>query len=151
MADNLPSYEEQPIAVSMSAELVDAYRDLEAKLKDEVAKLLRRGNHQLLSGMLHALLAYPDFPYDWQQSATTKVVGSLQVATPPTLDRDTLWPKERKLLEILAAEKAQHRQCWVFACYTRTHPVLARLEQIIGNAGFTCESARRRQGSHTAP
>ena len=62
VAENLPSYEEQPIAVSMSAALVDAYRDVEAKLKDEVAKLLRRGNHQLLSGMLHALLAYPDYP-----------------------------------------------------------------------------------------
>ena len=62
VAENLPSYEEQPIAVRMSADLTDAYRRCEAKLKDAVAQLLRRGNHQLLSGMLHALLAYPDYP-----------------------------------------------------------------------------------------
>ena len=59
------------------------------------------------------------------------------VTTPPTLDRNTLWPKERKLLEILAEEKNQGRQVWVFACYTNTHPVLARLEKIIRDAGHS--------------
>ena len=62
VADNLPSYEEQPIAVRMGADLMEPYRKVEADLKDAVAQLLRRGNHQLLSGMLHALLAYPDYP-----------------------------------------------------------------------------------------
>ena len=61
----------------------------------------------------------------------------MHVATPPTLDRETLWPKERKLLEILRQEKEQSRQSWVFACYTNTHPVLGRLEKIIQDAGFT--------------
>ena len=137
VAENLPSYEEQPVSVGMSADQVDAYRDVEAKLKDEVAKLLRRGNHQLLSGMLHALLAYPDYPYDWQPIGYNECGRFVHVTTPPTLNRETLWPKERKLLEILATEKAQRRQCWVFACYTNTHPVLGRLEKIIGNAGYT--------------
>ena len=137
VAENLPSYEEQPIAVSMSAALVDAYRDVEAKLKDEVAKLLRRGNHQLLSGMLHALLAYPDYPWDWQPIGYNEGGRFVHVTTPPTLDRDTLWPKERKLLDILRQENGQSRQSWVFACYTNTHPVLGRLEKIIRDAGLT--------------
>jgi hypothetical protein len=53
------------------------------------------------------------------------------------LDANCLWPKERKLLEILRQEKAQGRQCWVFCVYTSTHPVLERLEKIIKQAGFT--------------
>ena len=137
VAENLPSYEEQPIAVRMSADLMEAYQDVEGKLKGAVAQLLRRGNHQLLSGMLHALLAYIDFPYDWPAIGYTENGRFVHVTTPPTLDRNTLWPKEKKLLEILAAEKAQGRQCWVFACYTNTHPVLGRLEKIIRDAGYT--------------
>ena len=61
----------------------------------------------------------------------------VSVTTPPTLDRDTLWPKERKLLEILAEEKAQGRQVWTFCTYTSTHPVLGRLEKIIQEGGYT--------------
>ena len=137
VAENLPSYEEQPIAVSMSADLADAYRKVEADLKDEVANLLRRGNHQLLSGMLHALLAYPDYPWDWSDIGYNEGGRFVHVTTPPTLDRDTLWPKERKLLEILRQENGESRQSWVFACYTNTHPVLGRLEKIIRDAGLT--------------
>ncbi len=112
VAENLPSYDEHPTAVSMNGDLMEPYRDMEAKLKDEVAKLLRKGNHQLLSGMLHALLAYPDYPYDWPAIGYVEKGGGphgrfVHVVTPPTLDRDTLWPKEKKLLEILAAERAR--------------------------------------------
>ncbi len=125
----------------MSADLAEPYRDVEAKLKDAVAQLLRRGNHQLLSGMLHALLAYPDYPYDWKTIGYVDGNGGptafVAVTTPPTLDRNTLWPKERKLLEILAEEKAQGRQGWIFCTYTSTHPVLGRLEKIIQEAGYT--------------
>ena len=62
VAADLPSYDEHPTSVRMSAELAEPYRDMEAKLKDAVAQLLRRGNHQLLSGMLHALLGLSRLP-----------------------------------------------------------------------------------------
>jgi hypothetical protein len=118
--------------------LAGPYRQLEADLKDEVAKLLRRGSHQLLSSMLHALLAYPDYPYDWKSIGYRDRSGSFVAVTePPRLDKGTLWPKERKLLEILRRENGQGRQCWVFAVYTDTHPVLGRLERIIRDAGLT--------------
>jgi hypothetical protein len=142
VAEDLPSYDEHPTPMRMNAELAEPYREVEAKLKDAVAQLLRKGNHQLLSGMLHALLAYPDFPYDWKTIGYVDGSGGpngrfVSVTTPPTLDRDTLWPKERKLLEILAEEKAQGRQVWTFCTYTSTHPVLGRLEKIIQEAGHT--------------
>lgn len=141
VAADLPSYHEHPTPVSLTHDLEKPYREMEGKLKDAVAGLLRRGNHQLLSGMLHGLLAYPDYPYDWRPIGYVDKKGGpngrfVLVATPPTLDRNTLWPKEKKLLEILRQEKAQCRQCWVFAVYTDAHPVLERLERTIRNAGF---------------
>ena len=83
VAADLPSYDEHPTPVRMSAELAEPYREMEAKLKDAVAELLRRGNHQLLSGMLHALLAYPDYPYDW------KTIGYVDGNGGPTGDSCT--------------------------------------------------------------
>lgn len=141
VAADLPQYDEQPIPVRMSPSLEEPYRKMEGELKEAVAKLLRRGNHQLLSGMLHGLLAYPDYPYDWEPIGYVAKNGSggrfVPVSTPASLDKTTLWPKERKLLEILAQEKAQGRQCWVFCVYTSTHPVLERLEKVVKDAGFT--------------
>ena len=142
VAEDLPAYDEHPTAVRLGADLMEAYRALEGKLKEAVADMLRRGNHQLLSGMLHALLAYPDHPFGWQPIGYMEKNGGpngrfVHVTTPPTLDRDTLWPKEKKLLEILNEEKAQNRQCWVFCVYTNTHPVLERLEKVVRDAGFT--------------
>ncbi len=141
VAADLPAYNEQPTPVHMNPGLAGPYREMEGKLKAAVAELLRRGNHQLLSGMLHALLAYPDCPYDWKPIGYTDAKGRFVTAfvraTPPTLDRNTLWPKEHKLLEILRQEKAEGRQCWVFCVYTNSHPVLQRLEKIVQQAGFT--------------
>jgi SNF2 family DNA or RNA helicase len=142
VAEDLPEYDEHPTPVRMSPELAVPYRQTEEKLKDAVAQLLRRGNHQLLSGMLHALLAYPDYPYDWKTIGYVDGSGGphgrfVPVTMPPTLDRATLWPKERKLLEILAEEKDQGRQVWTFCTYTNSHPVLGRLEEVIRNAGHT--------------
>lgn len=141
VAADLPAYGEQPIPVRMSPGLEESYRKIEGELKEAVARLLRRGSHQLLSAMLHGLLAYPDHPYDWEPIGyVEKRTGSegrfVTVTTPPNLDRDTLWPKERKLLEILTEEKAHGRQFWVFCVYTSTHPVLERLEKVVQDAGF---------------
>jgi SNF2 family DNA or RNA helicase len=138
VASDLPTYHEHPISVGMSADLGEPYREMEAKLKDAVKDLLRKGSHQMLSAMLHALLAYPDYPYDWKPVGYPDEHGRfVTVACPPTLDKGTLWPKEKRLLEILRQEKSQGRQCWVFAVYTASHPVLARLENIIRQAGLT--------------
>ena len=102
VAADLPPYDEHPTPVRMSAELAEPYREMEGKLKDAVARLLRRGNHQLLSAMLHALLAYPDFPYDWKPIGYVEKAAALSTSSRRPLSTAThLWPKERKLLEIL--------------------------------------------------
>ena len=137
VAENLPSYEEQPIAVHMGAESDGTLPGFGREAQGRRGPAFAAGQPPASVGMLHALLAYPDYPWDWQAIGYNENGRFVHVTTPPTLDRDTLWPKERKLLEILAAEKAQNRQSWVFACYTNTHPVLGRLEKIIQDAGYT--------------
>ena len=150
VAADLPPYSEHPTAVELGPVLSGPYREVEEKLKAAVKNLLRKGNKQLLSPMLHCLLAYSDYPYDWPLIGYVdrKDVPNgrfVPVVSPPTLDKNIIWPKERKLLEILAAEKAQSRQCWVFACYTDKHDVLGRLETIVRQAGFRVKVLRAEQ------
>ena len=141
VAADLPAYDEHPTPVRMSVELEEPYRRMEADLKEAVKELLRKGSHQLLSAMLHALLAYPDYPYNWKPVGYVDKTGRFVTVTcPPTLNSNCLWPKEKELLEILRQEKAQGRQCWVFCVYTSTHPVLDRLEKIVNDAGFTVKT-----------
>ena len=116
VAADLPQYDEHPTPVRMSADLAGPYREMEGKLKDAVAELLRRGNHQLLSGMLHALLAYPDYPYDWKPIGYVDGKGGphgrfVLVTTPPTLDKATRsGPRNGSCWRSWPQEKAQGRQ-----------------------------------------
>jgi len=108
---------------------------------------LRKGSTQLLSKMLHALLAYCDFPYDWETISYVDHRDGpngrwIPVVTPPTLDRSVLWPKERELLKILTAARATGRQVWTFVSYTHEHDVLGRLEAVIQRAGFRVKILR---------
>jgi len=141
---DLPGYDELLVPVEISPSMAGPYRSMEATLTDAVKELLRKGSHKMLSKMLQALLAYPDYPYDWPEIgyvATGKDNGPngryVFVTQPPTLDRNSTWAKEKELLKIIATEKSQGRQCWVFCVYTKTHPVLHRLEQVIREAGHT--------------
>jgi hypothetical protein len=149
VADDLPPYEEIVAPVKMSPLMAPVYDEIEKKLKDAVKQLMKKGSGKLLGPMLHCLLAWPDYPYDWKEIGyvdRSKDVGPagrwVHVVQPPTLERGKLWPKERELLNILAVEKAQGRQSWVFAVYTETHPVLDRLEEIIRKAGFRVKVLR---------
>ena len=147
VAADLPSYEEIPTPVSMCGELATAYQEVEAKLKAAVKELLRKGNHQLLSPMLHCLLAYPDLPRGWPLIGYTDWKDGphgrfVPVVAPPDLDKNTLWPKERELLRVLKQERAAGRQVWAFATYTDKHDVLGRMEAIAQQAGFRAKVLR---------
>ena len=144
VAKDLPSFEEVLIPVDLGPVLAQPYRDMEENLKSAIKELLKKGGGRVLLGkMLHCLLSWPDYPWDHAEIGYEdrgKNAGPhgrwVHVCQPPDLNRHTLWPKEKKLLEILATERAQGRQCWVFACYTDKHPVLDRLETIVQQAGF---------------
>ena len=58
------------------------------------------------------------------------------IAETRDLPEDSLYSKERRLLQEIQQELAEGRRCQLFAVYTRKHDVTARLERILGNEGI---------------
>jgi hypothetical protein len=140
IADNLPPYTESVLSCDMSKELAEAYEELEKALRDAMAE--HRGNKSLMSVLLNTLLLYPDHPYDFEEiwaralDPATKEYYKFLVARPRELLRDSLYPKEKALIEDIRDELRQGRRCQVYATYTGEKDVNARLEHILSAAGL---------------
>jgi hypothetical protein len=86
---------------------------MEGDLKEAVAELLRKGNHQLLSAMLHALLAYADYPYDWKPVGYVDKTGRFVTVTcPPTL-------KSKALRQLWGRLVDTDKMLWFLYCMRR--------------------------------
>jgi hypothetical protein len=119
-------------------------RDAYSKLEDDIRHALNEhnGNRSVLSTMLNTLLLYPDHPYgigtlygtEFDSEAKCKV--PFVIAKTRDLPEDSLYSKERRLLQEIKQELAEGRRCQVFAVYTRKHDVTARLERILSNEGI---------------
>lgn len=137
VADNLPPLEEECISVGMDTALAKAYRDdVERPLANAIKEMMRRRDRRLLGAMLQTLLAYPDYPFDWEPVGYRHNGIFVTVARPPDLPKDVIRPKERALLDLVRAEKSQGRKVWVYVQYTDRHDVQARLEQLLVKEGF---------------
>lgn len=53
------------------------------------------------------------------------------IATPEQLPEDVRYAKERALLELVNAERAQGRRVFVYAVYAERHDVVGRLTKIL--------------------
>lgn len=137
VARDLPPLTEECVPVRMDPELAAAYRDdVEEPLKDAIKEMLRRRDRRLLGTMVQTLLAYPDHPFGWGPLGYRKGDQLVTVAEPPNLGEDIIRPKERALIDLLRAEKAQGRKVWVYVQYTDRHDVQGRLERLLREAGF---------------
>jgi hypothetical protein len=140
IAVNLPTYNESVIPVVMDGELEKAYTYIREEIKDALREYPR--NASLTSLMLNTLLCYPDHPFGFDAlyaKIRDKQTGELQtvhVCDPPELDKDVLYPKEQALLDDVKAEIAQGRKAQVFATFTGTHDVTARLKWVFEQAGL---------------
>ena len=64
---DLPVFREDVLPVTMLPEHQAAYDFVEAKLRDKIKELMFKGGQgKLMSTMLQALLAYPDYPFGWE-------------------------------------------------------------------------------------
>ena len=136
----LPSYEEEVVGLDMSPEQQEAYEHLEESIRAAIKAYPRSGS-RITSMMLHALMCYPDHPFDFAKMQTTvkdKQNGlvTVDVATPVALDKDVLYPKEEWLIEYIRRERREGRRVMVYATYTTKHDVTARLNQVLTDAGF---------------
>lgn len=133
--DALPDYEEIIVPISMEEEQTEEYDQLSEDLTTATQQALARGDMRLLGKMVQSLLAYPD-GCRVEELVTLERNGIDEVvAQAKALERDLL-PKEKRLLEILAAEKKQGRKVAVFLEHTGTRDLLPTLEQKLGEKGF---------------
>jgi superfamily II DNA or RNA helicase len=143
ISDALPPYEEEVISVEMDSELRAAYEGLEKDIKE--ALQAHKGNQSVISAGMNALLLYPDRPFrlgdligHTHDEATCRREPFL-ISSPPDLDEEVVYAKERRLLAEIKAELAQGRRCQVYAVYTQKRDVTRRWRDLLAREGIRVE------------
>lgn len=144
MSDKLPKLRPIILPVAMNKEQQAGYDEAERRLKEANKILLLRGNKALLGTMLQTLLTYPDYPFDWPligyYEKDRKPSGEVEkrfvpVVKPKSLPDNKVYPKEQQLIDVVRAEAAEGRQCWVYVQNTGERDVQARLVKLLNEAG----------------
>ena len=141
VAAGLPPYEEQVLLSSMDAEpgadglsQRGAYDELFGTLRAALADALSKGSRRLLATYLQTLLAYPD---GCTRGETVLDPESGEaIAQVPPLSEEKLYPKERALLDLVAAERLAGRRVLVYVTHTGTRDITGRMESILSRHGF---------------
>ena len=141
VASGLPSYEEQILLSSMDSEPDSngytqrgAYGTLYDKLRAALADALAKGSRKLLSTYLQSLLAYPD-GCTRGETVFDPESEDVLVQVPP-LSEEKLYPKEKALLDLVAAERMEGRRVLVYATHTGTRDITERMSDILTRHGF---------------
>ena len=141
VAGGLPPYEERVLLSSMDTEpdgnglsQRSGYDELYGTLRAALADALSKGSRRLLATYLQTLLAYPD---GCTQGETVFDPESeeLLVQVPP-LPEDRLYPKERALVDLVAAERLAGRRVLVYVTHTGTRDITGRMEDLLSRHGF---------------
>ncbi len=136
VADGLPPYDEAVEQVALPPEGHASYRELEADLRLAV----RTHGQRSLGAMLQALLAYPDaMMASGEEIAVRDTDGHVvETITAPrlALPDGTPWPKEQRLIELVAAERAMGRKTLVYLTFTGTRDLRPRLDAVLRQAGL---------------
>ncbi len=131
----LPRYTEIPDPVDMDADLAKGYAYLERTLKSVAQEAAAQGDLSVYAAWLQTGLGWPDKADSWP------VVHDREGAVlcrPPVVQpgEDGLYPKERRLLELLEHERARGRKCAIYETFTGRHDMLPRLDQLLRMRGF---------------
>ncbi len=141
VASGLPPYEERVLLSSMDTEpdgngfsQRSGYDELYGTLRAALADALAKGSRRLLATYLQTLLAYPD---GCTQGETVFDPESeeLLVQVPP-LPEDRLYPKERALVDLVAAERLAGRRVLVYVTHTGTRDITGRMQAFLSRHGF---------------
>ena len=141
VASGLPEYEEQVLLSPMDTEEDStgysqrtAYNTVFEELRAELAKALKSGSKRLLATYLQTLLAYPDGCTNGETVFDPRS-GDVIVQVPP-LSEERLYPKEKALVDLVAAERMAGRRVLVYATHTGTRDITGRMEDILTRHGF---------------
>ena len=136
VAPGLPDYDEQILLSSMDAEedatgysQRSAYNTVYEELRKELADALKAGSKRLLATYLQTLLAYPD-GCTRGETVFDPRSGDVIVQVPP-LSEERLYPKEKALIDMVAAERMEGRRVLVYATHTGTRDITGRMDDIL--------------------
>ena len=141
VASGLPDYEEQILLSSMDTEedatgysQRSAYNTVFEELRKKLADALKAGSKRLLATYLQTLLAYPEGCTKGETVFDPRT-GDVIVSVPP-LSEEKLYPKEKALVDLVAAERLAGRRVLVYATHTGTRDITGRMEDILTRHGF---------------
>lgn len=148
---DLPKFSEDVVPVPMMEAHKAEYDRVEAALRNAIKSLMFKGGaSKILSKMLQALLAYPDFPFDWEEigyheqdpNATTERLLWIPIVTPKSLPAEIVYPKEEALIAQILREKREGRKSWVFTTLVEKRDSIGRLERLLNDAGLKAIALR---------
>ena len=141
VASGLPPYEEQVMLSSMDSEedstgfsQRSAYNHVFEELREALAEALKSGSKRLLATYLQTLLAYPDGCTKGETVLDPRS-GDVIVQVPP-LSEEKLYPKEKALIDLVAAERMEGRRVLVYVTHTGTRDITERMDDILTRHGF---------------
>ena len=141
VASGLPEYTEQILLSSMDSEKDStgysqrsAYNTVFEELRKELANALKAGSKRLLATYLQTLLAYPEGCTKGETVFDPRS-GDIIVQVPP-LSEEKLYPKEKALVDLVAAERMEGRRVLVYATHTGTRDITERMDDILTRHGF---------------
>ena len=111
-----------------------AYNTVFEELKKELAAALKSGSKRLLATYLQTLLAYPD-GCTRGETVFDPRSGDVIVQVPP-LSEEKLYPKEKALINLVAAERLEGRRVLVYVTHTGTRDITGRMDDILTRHGF---------------
>ena len=135
VASGLPSYDEQILLSSMDSEQDatgysqrSAYTTVYEELRLKLAEALKAGSKRLLATYLQTLLAYPEGCTKGETVFDPRS-GDVIVQVPPLSAKSKLYPKEKALVDLVAAERMEGRRVLVYATHTGTRDITERMER----------------------
>ena len=141
VASGLPDYDEQILLSSMDSEedatgysQRSAYNTVYEELRLKLAEALKAGSKRLLATYLQTLLAYPEGCTKGETVFDPRS-GDVIVQVPP-LSEEKLYPKEKALVDLVAAERLEGRRVLVYATHTGTRDITERMDDILTRHGF---------------
>ncbi len=141
VASGLPPYEEQVMLSSMDSEedatgysQRSAYNTVYEELRLKLAEALKAGSKRLLATYLQTLLAYPD-GCTRGETVFDPRSGDAIVQVQP-LSEEKLYPKEKALIDMVAAERMEGRRVLVYATHTGTRDITERMDDMLTRHGF---------------
>ena len=141
VASGLPPYTEEVLVSDMDAEpdstglsQRSAYDALFETLRAALADALAKGSRRLLAAYLQTLLAFPD-GCTRGETVFDPETGDVLAQVPP-LSEDRLYPKEKALLDMVAAERMAGRRVLVYVTHTGTRDITGRMDDILTRHGF---------------